>query len=147
MSKRNHTHNHTPSLAHTHKVINPSPHPPTVLDWRETTNPAPIRWEPTYPAVPKHPQLPAALTSELTWRRAEPCPTSAPVMFVYVRVWERASHQHQAHLLGAAGEHLHVAAVRPTLTSHHMLVKPLRGLKCALCRSHLDEAVTRWTTL
>lgn len=36
---------------------------------------------PTYPAVPKkQPQLPAALTSGLTWRRAEPGPTPGPAV-------------------------------------------------------------------
>lgn len=123
------------------------PHPPTDLDWRKKPATLPPRQEPTYPAVPKQPQLPAALTSGLTWRRAEPCPTPAPVVCVCMRVWERASHQHQAHLVSAAGKHLHVAAVRPALAGHHVLVKPLWGLECPLGRGHLDEAVARWTPL
>lgn len=45
---------------------------------REPSNPGQA---PTYPAVPKkQPQLPAALTSGLTWRRAEPGPTPGPAV-------------------------------------------------------------------
>lgn len=71
----------------------------------------------------------SVLTGQFAWRRRQ------------ATTVQRPSHQHKAHLFSGALEHLHITIL------HHLLMALLCHHKGTICRFHLNESITGWTTL